>query len=201
MRKLLLLLLAFPLFAWAQPDSPRPIRPAADLKPIGSDLVPTYSRYGYGSRAQYTYDGINVRRVTDLEKYIRASGDVDANAEYDRFIARRETGTVLVLLGTGAVIGGLIGITNARSDNNSSNPFQGPARSTTGPSGAGGFLVSIAGAVLIGVGWNMRLSGQHVRRAVQYYNRALKHQQPGVSWKLQPYSTFSNAGVGLVGRF
>jgi len=203
MKKLLFLLLMLPLFARAQPDSPRPIRPT-DLKPIGSDLVPGYygGRYGYGGvRTRYTYDGIDVGRVTDLEKYIRASGDVDANAEYDRFIARRETGTVLVLVGTGAVIGGLIGITNARSDNNSSNPFQGPARSTTGPSGAGGFLVSIAGAVLIGVGWNMRLPGQHVRRAVQYYNRALKQQQPGVSWKLQPYSALTNSGVGLVGRF
>lgn len=59
----------------------------------------------------------------------------------------------------------------------------------------------LSGAILAGIGWGMQMPGQHVRRAVQYYNRALKQPLPGVSWKFQPYSTLTNAGVGLVGQF
>ena len=199
MKTLLLLLIGCPLLAWAQPDSLPHVRPTA-LKPIGSDLVPTYGRYGYGGRTQYTYDGLDVRSPKDLGQYILASGNETAIQEFNAYMSSRQAGTVLVVVGSGMAIGGLIGIMNARSAENSSNPFQGPPRSTTGPSGVGGMLVGVFGAGLIGVGWGMRLPGPHLRRAVQYYNRSLKQQQ-GISWQLKPYATYSNSGVGLVGRF
>lgn len=64
---------------------------------------------------------------------------------------------------------------------------------------AAGLVTLLGGGVLTALGWCLNMPGRHVRRSVQYYNRALK--QPGISWQLTPYSTAGNSGVGLVGRF
>ena len=62
-----------------------------------------------------------------------------------------------------------------------------------------GFITLLGGAVLAGVGVIMQYPGQHVRRAVQYYNRSLK--QRGISWQVEPYAAYSNQGLSLVGKF
>lgn len=205
MRVLFIILLWYPFLLRGQSDTLRPIR-ADTLKPIERDLIPYPSRYGRRFRAQYTYDGIDVRRSTDLEKYIRASGDVDANAEFDRFLARRRSSWPLILIGSAAYIGGLIGGANAvASDPNrrtvtyttATYPYTRTA--TVSDRGAGGFVIALVGVGLAAWGFGLRAPGQHVRRSVQYYNRALK--QRGISWRLTPYSTGVASGVGLTGRF
>ena len=199
MKYLLLLFLISPFHVWAQTDMTSHAQ-TDTLKQIGSELVPAPSgRYGQGTRTQYTYDGIDVRSPKDLGKYILVSGNKTAITEFNSYMSGRQTGTIFVLVGSAACLGGIIGIINARSDPKSSNPFQGPARTETGPSGAGGLVVGLIGAGLIGAGWSMRLPGPHLRRAVQYYNKDLK--QRGISWQLTPYSSVANSGVGLVGRF
>lgn len=198
MKTLLLFFFVLPLQLWAQSDTLKPIR-TDSLKLIGTDLISGYGRYGNGVRSQYTYDGIDVRQVMDLEKYIRASGDVDANTEFDRYLNRRQRSVPLIVAGSLVAVGGIIGIAIARSAPDSRNPFQGPARSTTGPDGSVGLVISILGIGFATWGFTLRAPGDHVRRAVQYYNRALK--QRGITWQLSPYSTTSNSGVGLAGRF
>ena len=207
MRLLLLLLLICPFKLWAQIDTLGPINPNA-LKPIESDLIPGYGRYGRGVRTQYIYDGLDVRRVTDLEKYIRASGDVDANAEYDRFKARRQSSWPLIIVGSGAYIGGLIGMANAiSSDPNrhtvtyTTSTYPYTRTSSVSDRGAGGAIVALIGVGLAAWGFSLRAPGNHVRRSIQYYNRALKQRSIGVSWQLTPYSSATNSGIGLMGRF
>ncbi len=190
MKTLFFLFLISPFQLWAQSDT---------LKPIGSDVTTGYGRYGNGVRIRYMYDGIDVRSPKDLGHYILASGDVNAIQEFQSYQRSRQTGTLFVVLGTAAAVGGMIGLINARSAPDSQNPFQGPARFTTGPTGGGAFLVGLTGTALIGLGWGMRLPGPHLRRAVQYYNRSLKRR--GISWKMSPYSSFTNTGLGLIGRF
>lgn len=206
MKKLLFFILLSPVYVWAQVDTTELVRRDA-LKPIETDLLPAYrGRYGTGVRTQYMYDGLDVRRVTDLEKYIRASGDIDANAEFDRFKARRQSSLPLILVGSAAYIGGLIGMANAiSSDPNrrtvtySSPTYPYTRTSTVSDRGVGGLVVSLLGVGIGAWGFSLRAPGQHLRRAVQYYNRSLK--QSGISWQLKPYSTYSNSGIGLVGRF
>lgn len=205
MKTLFIILALYPLFLYAQSDTLPPFH-RDNLKPIESDLIPGYGRYGRGVRTQYIYDGIDVRRSTDLEKYIRASGDVDANAEFDRFLARRQASWPLLIIGSAAYIGGLIGGANAvASDPNrrtvtyTTPTYPYSRTSTVSNRGTGGFVVALVGAGLAAWGFGLRAPGQHVRRSVQYYNRAVKQQ--GISWKLVPYATGAASGIGLAGHF
>ena len=62
-----------------------------------------------------------------------------------------------------------------------------------------GSALLLGGSLLAGIGWGLNMPGKHVRRSVQYYNRALKERS--VSWRLSPYSGGSHSGLGLSGRF
>lgn len=202
----LLLLLFLPLCASAQTDTLRPVR-IDTLKLIGTDLIPGYGRYGQSIQTRYTYDGIDIRRPMDLEKYIRASGDADANAEFDRYVARRQGGVTLIIIGSIATVAGMTGAAIAQAN----DPDKHYVTYTTGgypytqqtsyvsDKGVGGAIVAMAGTIMLCCGAFMRIPGNHLRHAVQYYNRALR--QRSISWQMQPYSSGSPAGVGLVGRF
>ncbi len=212
---------------WAQADTLKPVR-RDTLKLIENEMTTGYGRYGANVQTRYIYDGLDVKHAKDLGQYIRASGDPHAIQEFNAYIGHRHTGGWLITGGiTSAIIGGIIMASNGPGEDGkftTQQPFVCPpgyACGGTGISGtvyggqvagyqtvtdtqrkntysAGGVML-LGGAILAGIGWCMQLPGQHVRRAVQYYNRALK--QRGVSWKLSPYSSYSNAGVGLVGRF
>ncbi len=227
MRHLLFILLLCPLSLWAQVDSLAPVR-ASTLKPIESELLPAYhGRYGTSVRTQYTYDGLDVRHKKDLGQYIMASGDPDAIREFNAYLSSRHTGGWLIAGGiVTAVIGtAIMGSNGPGSDGKftTQQPIYCPTGSYCGTTasgtiyggqiagyvpatdtkrqnafGTGGALL-LGGAILAGIGWGMNLPGPHLRRSVQYYNRALRQQ--GISWRLTPYSTFSNLGAGLVGRF
>ena len=85
MKNLLVILLLCPFGLRAQIDSFAPYR-KEDLKPIESDLLPSYNgRYGTGVRTQYTYDGLDVRRAMDLRPYIMSSGDPAAIHEFNAY--------------------------------------------------------------------------------------------------------------------
>ena len=71
MKTLLLLLFLCPMSLWAQQDRIPPPIQGENLKPIESDLVPSYNgRYGQQVKTQYMYDGLDVRRAKDLGQYI-----------------------------------------------------------------------------------------------------------------------------------
>ncbi|AUD03046.1 hypothetical protein [Spirosoma pollinicola] len=229
MKTLLFLLLLGPMQLWAQQLTIPPPVQQENLKPIESDLVPAYNgRYGQNVKTQYMYDGLDVRRAKDLGQYIYASGDPDAIQEFNTYIGSRKTGGWLIAGGiTSALIGAIImGSSGPGSDGKFTmqQPFYCPigyACGGTGISGtvyggqiagyqtvtdthrqntyATGGIMLLGGAILAGIGWGMNMPGQHFRRSVQYYNKALR--QRGVSWQLKPYSSFSTSGVGLVGRF
>ncbi len=226
MKNLLIILLLCPLGLRAQIDSLSPYR-NENLKPIESDLIPGYyGRYGSRVRTQYTYDGLDVQRTKDLKPYIMASGSPEAIREFSAYLNNRKTGGWLIAGGiTSAIIGTIIMASNGPGSDGKftmQQPFVCPTGNICGGSlgtvyggqiagyqtvtdtqrqnsYAAGGLTLIGGAILAGIGWGLNMPGQHVRRAVQYYNRALK--QRGVSWQLKPYSSISNSGVGLVGRF
>ncbi|MVM40106.1 hypothetical protein GO730_24930 [Spirosoma sp. HMF3257] len=228
MKKFLLLLVLGPLQVWAQQDRiiPPPIS-AENLKPIESDLVPSYNgRYGQRVRTQYIYDGLDVRHAKDLGPYIMASGNPDAIREFNSYIASRHTGGWLIAGGiTSAIVGAIIMGSNGSGNNGkftTQQPFYCPVGNVCGGTSgtvyggqiagyqtvvdthkqntyAAGGITLIGGAILAGIGFGMNIPGSHVRRAVQYYNRALKQQ--GISWQLTPYSSLSSSGVGLVGKF
>ena len=227
MKNLLLILLLCPFGGLrAQIDSLSPYR-KENLKPIESDLLPGYyGRYGTGVRTQYTYDGLDVKRAMDLRPYIMASGDPAAIHEFNAYLTNRKTGGWLIAGGlTSMLIGGIImGSNGPGSDGNFTvqQPYVCPSGYICGGSlgtvyggqvagyqtstdtqrrntySAGGVTL-LGGAILAGIGFCLNRPGQHVRHAVQYYNRALK--QRNVSWQLKPYSSISASGVGLVGRF
>ncbi|ADB41331.1 hypothetical protein Slin_5363 [Spirosoma linguale DSM 74] len=227
MKALLLLLLLSPLSAWAQQDRLPPPVSSENLKPIESELTPSYNgRYGQQVKTQYMYDGLDVRHAKDLGQYILASGDRDAIHEFNRYIGSRHTGGWLIAGGiTWAIIGAVImGSNGPGSDGKftTQQPYYCPTGYACGGSGGmvyGGQVVSyqtvpdthrqnmyakggvfmLGGAILAGIGWGLNMPGPHLRRSVQYYNRALKQQ--GISWRVTPYSSLSNSGVGLVGRF
>lgn len=227
MKTILLLLLLYPFGLWAQQGTLPPPISAENLKPIETDLIPSYNgRYGQQVKEQYIYDGLDVRHAKDLGQYIYASGNPDAIREFDRYVSNRHTGGWLIAGGiTSAIIGTIImGSNGPGSDGKFTmqQPFICPTGSICGGSlgtvyggqvagyqtvtdtqrqnsYAKGGLLLIGGAILAGIGWGLSRPGQHVRRSVQYYNRALRQQ--GVSWRLTPYSSWSNSGVGLVGRF
>lgn len=227
MKYFIFILLLGPFSLWAQIDSLAPVR-AHTLKPIQSDLLPAYyGRYGTSIRTQYTYDGLDVRHAKDLGQYIMASGDPDAIREFNAYLGSRRTGGWLIAGGivTAVVGAAIMGSNGPGSDGKftTQQPIYCPAGSYCGSTshgpiyggqiisyapatdtqrqnayGTGGALL-LGGAILAGIGWGMNLPGSHLRRSVQYYNRALKQQ--GISWRLSPYSTFSNSGIGLLGRF
>lgn len=228
MKTLQLLLLLCPYYVWAQHVTLPPPISAENLKPIETDLVPSNGRYGQQVKTQYMYDGLDVRHAKDLGQYIYASGNPDAIREFDRYIGSRKTGGWLIAGGvTTAIIGAIImGSNGPGSDGKFTmqQPFvcpMGYACGGIGISGTvyGGGIVGyqtvtdtqrqnsyakggvflMGGALLAGIGWGLNMPGSHLRRSVQYYNRALK-QQTG-SWRLTPYSAWSSTGVVLVGRF
>ena len=207
MKKLCLLLLLGPAMAWAQTEV---------LKPIEHDLVPAYNgRYGRNVRTQYVYDGLDVRHPMELQKYIMASGDANAIQEFQKYVANRHTGTALVVTGIVAMVtGATINLSNRPYSDGTfytQQPYQCPTGYICGGSstirvydtkrananGIGG-LTLLAGGILTGIGWGMRIPGGHVRRAVQYYNRSLRN---GLSLRIEPYTSYSSSGLGLVGRF
>lgn len=218
MKKLLFFLLLSPFQLWAQAYVTRPVDKET-LKPISSDLIPGYgySRHGGWSKTQYMYDGLDVRHPKDLGQYIYASGDPDAIREFKNYITSRHAGGWLI---AGGILTAGIGLGVALANDHSGEATLGPyySTATVTPNGTvcGGYCNSVPdrtnhtavkagvttmfGGLLIAAlgGWMLR-PGQHFRRSVQYYNRALKQQ--GISWQLTPYATFSNSGIGLVGKF
>lgn len=222
MTRILLFLVLCPVAAWAQPDN---------LKPIGSDLLPSnyWNGHGWqsGVKTQYTYDGLDIR-ARDLGQYILASGDANATREYNAYRNSRHAGGWLIAAGVlTAVIGTPIMLSNRPGSDGkftTQQPYVCPTGYACGgtsgklvyggqvafyqtvpdtkreKANAVGGVMLLSGAILAGIGWGMQLPGKHVRRAVQYYNRALKQQQPGISWRLQPYSTGRASGIGLIGR-
>ncbi|GAB3798182.1 hypothetical protein GCM10028819_18690 [Spirosoma humi] len=227
MKTLLLLLLLCPLSVWAQQDKiPLPVQ-GENLKPIESDLIPSYNgRYGQQVKTQYVYDGLDIRRAKDLGQYIYASGDPNAIREFNAYISSRKAGGWLIAGGiTSAIVGAIImGSNGPGSDGKfiAQQPYVCPTGYACGGSGgvvyggqiagyqavtdtqrkntyAAGGLTLLGGVLMAGIGWGLNMPGSHLRRSVQYYNRALK--QRGISWQLTPYSSMANSGVGLVGRF
>lgn len=227
MKTLRLILLLCPYYLWAQQVTLPPPISAENLKPIETELIPYYNgRYGQQIKTQYIYDGLDIRHAKELGQYIYASGNPDAIREFDRYISSRHTGGWLIAGGlTSAIVGVIIMGSNGPGANGKftmQQPYVCPTgyicsgsvgtvyggqiagyQTTTDTQrrntyATGGILL-LGGAILAGIGWGLHRPGQHVRRSVQYYNRALKQQ--GVSWQFSPYSYWSNAGVGLVGRF
>lgn len=230
MKILTLLLTALPLLAQAQPDTLRPIRPEDLKPIETELLPAYYGRYGATVRSQYMYDGLDIEAknltpyihasgdpvaIREFDTYISrrhtggfmiAGGIVaaivgtaimganrpDADGRFTtqqpitcpsgNFCGGSLTGGKAVQ-GTGQIIG-----YEPATDTRRQNAY------------AGGFLTLLTGGILGGIGWAMQYPGQHVRRAVQHYNRSLRQRQ-GVSWQLSPYSSGAPAGVGLVGRF
>lgn len=227
MKTLLLLLFLCPLSVWAQQDRIPPPVQGENLKPIESDLVPSYNgRYGQQVKTQYMYDGLDVRRAKDLGQYIYASGDPDAIHEFNAYISSRKAGGWLIAGGiTSVLVGAIImGSNGPGSDGKFTlqQPYICPKGYACGGSGgvvygghiagyqtmtdtqrkntyAAGGLTLLGGMLMVGIGWGLNMPGSHLRRSVQYYNRAVK--QRGISWQLTPYSSPANSGVGLVGRF
>ncbi|RRA98595.1 hypothetical protein [Larkinella rosea] len=214
MKTLYVLLLMWPVGVWAQQEP---------LKPIETTTysVPQYTRYGYrqGYTSRYLYDGVEVRRSTELGKYILASGDPNAINEYRQFKTGRSIGTTLMVTGGIASIVGLIIAATPKETQNLNgvppgltyyngawygngmvylgNPY---ANTETKKEPRKGGMVTFGvgfGAALIGT--LIRTPGFHFRRSIQYYNKSL--QTKDVSLRLEPHWESSNSGLGLVARF
>lgn len=221
MTRFLLLCVLCPFTLSAQPDTLKPID--SDLLPSN------YWNGNYwqsGTQVQYTYDGLDVR-PKELGQYILASGDANAIREYNAYVSRRQTGGWLLAGGIlGMVIGTPIMLSNRPGSDGkftTQQPYVCPTGyacgSTTGQmvyggqvagyqtvpdtkrakASAVGFITLLGGGILTTIGWSLQRPDKHLRRSVQYYNRALRER--GVSWQLTPYSSWSSSGVGLVGRF
>ena len=180
-----------------------------------------------GVKTQYIYNGLDIR-AKDLGQYIIASGDANAIREYKTYLNSRQTGGWLIAAGLlTAVIGAPIMLSNRPNAGGkfiTQQPYVCPTGYACGGTATNGKLVYggqvafyqdvtdtqrksafntgsallLGGAILAGIGWGLNLPGRHVRRSVQYYNRALRER--GISWRLTPYSSGSASGVGLVGR-
>ncbi|WP_229376156.1 hypothetical protein [Fibrella aquatilis] len=221
MKLTVLLLLLCPFQLLAQTDSVQTLR-RDDLKLIDSELQPAYyGRYGSMVRSQYMYDGLDIR-AKDLAPYIMASGEPTAIQEFNKYLSNRHTGGWLIGGGlTAMLVGAIIGTSN--SPVNVQQAIVCPTGMVCGGANGTvyggqvvgyqnaidhqretavktGVLTFVMGGVLTSIGWSMQYPGKHVRKAVQFYNRALKQRQ-GISWQLQPYSSYSSAGLGFVGRF
>lgn len=226
MNRLCLLLLLLPSLLFAQVDSVQTLR-RQDLKPIGTDLIPDYRSpyYGPAVRSQYTYDGLDIK-ARQLVPYIQASGNPDAIREINTYIRNRHTGGWLIAGGVASMIVGTVMMASnapgADGKFTTQQPYICPTGFACGYSGGvvyggqqagtttvvdnqrkgafGGVAVLVGGSLLTSIGWCLTLPGQHVRRAVQYYNRALRQEQR-VSWQIQPGATTTAAGLTLRGRF
>jgi hypothetical protein len=220
MKLILLLFLLSPLALRAQIDSVQTLR-QSDLRPIENELIPAYGRYGPTYSSQYMYDGLDIK-AKQLAPYIMASGEPTAIQEFNRYLGNRRTGGWLIGGGiVSMIVGTIVGTSN--SPVTVQQPITCPTGFACGGSSgtvySGGVIgyktvvdshretavnvgvaMFLGGAVLTGIGWGMQSPGNHVRKAVQFYNRALKQRQ-GISWQLQPYSSYSNSGIGLAGRF
>lgn len=226
MKRLCVLLLFLPSLLRAQTDSVQTLR-RQDLKPIGTDLIPAYRGYYYGTtvQSQYTYDGLDIK-AKNLVPYIVASGNPDAIREINAYVSNRHTGGWLIAGGVTSMIVGTVMMASNSPGADGKFTMQQPYVCPTGfacSSGgktvyggqvvgyttevdterknafSAGFVVLLGGGILTGIGWGLNLPGGHVRRAVQYYNRSLK--QAGVSWRIQPGTTITAAGLTLSGRF
>lgn len=222
MKLILLLLLLSPIQLWAQADSVQTLH-LENLKPIESELQPAYyGRYGTTVRSQYMYDGLDIK-AKQLAPYIMASGEPTAIQEFNKYLSNRHTGGWLI---AGGIVTMIVGTAVAAS--NSPTSVQQAIVCPTGYACGGssgqmvfggavigyqkvrdsgretavgvGFSTLIVGGVLATWGWMLQYPSNHVRKAVQFYNRALRQRQ-GISWQLQPYSSYSSAGIGLTGRF
>lgn len=222
MTRVLLLFILSPFVLWAQSDALKPI--GSDLLPSN---YWNGSYWQSGVRTQYTYDGLDIR-AKDLGRYILASGDADAIREYKTYVGSRRAGGWLIAAGVVAMAIGTPIMLSNRPDSDgkftTQQPFVCPTGHVCGSTTAGrtvyggqvagyetvrdtkrakanaiGGITLLGGAILTGIGWSLNLPGQHLRRSVQYYNRALKER--GISWQLTPYSNWNNSGVGIVGRF
>ncbi len=224
MKRLLFLFLLSPLSLWAQIDSVQTLQ-QQDLKPIEHELIPGYGRYGPTYSSQYMYDGLDIK-ARQLAPYIMASGEPTAIQEFNKYIQNRHTGGWLIGGGIVAMITGtIIGTSNSpvtvQQALTCPTGYACGGTSTTGykqvyggqvygyqtvkdsdrETAVGvGVAMFLGGSIITGIGWGMNIPGKHVRKAVQFYNRALKQWQ-GISWQLQPYSSYSSAGIGLAGRF
>lgn len=222
MKTLLFMLLALPLLAQAQSDTLRSAR-REDLKPIGNDLIPTYyGRYGWGARPQYTYDGLDIR-PRELGPYILALGDENATREWQKYQTGRSAGVLMIIGGSITTIAGFATMGSNRPDANGNfyvartytlsqgvsivggngqtyNTITVQEEDTSRKNAyAGGVLLGMTGSILAGIGVCMQFPGRHVRRAVQYYNRALRQQ--GVSWRLEPTGVLMGGGLKLAATF
>ncbi|UFH55526.1 hypothetical protein [Spirosoma sp. KNUC1025] len=216
MKNLLFFFLLCSYQVCAQADTTRSVHKEA-LKPIESDLTPSYGRYGQGVKIQYVYDGLDVRHAKDLGQYIYASGDPNAIHEFERYMGSRHAGGWLI---AGGVLTSAVGLGVALANDHSGEASKGPyyAVATVMPNGTvcagycnsvpdrtnptavkAGVTTLFSGLLVAAIGAWMLRPGQHLRRSVQYYNRSLKQQ--GILWQLTPYSSGSNSGVGLAGRF
>lgn len=142
MTRFLLLLILCPFIAEAQQN---------DLKPIGSNLLPTNQWAGYywqsGVKVQYTYDGIDIR-AKDLGQYILASDDTDALRAYNAYMGSRQAGGWLIAGGLlTAVIGAPIMLSNRPGSTGNftmTQPFVCPGGSYCGtPVGGSRQMVSV----------------------------------------------------------
>ncbi|GAB3323977.1 hypothetical protein GCM10027299_20750 [Larkinella ripae] len=193
------------------------------MKPIETvtNSVPVYTQYGYRthSSSNYLYDGIEVRRPTELGQYILASGDPDAIREYRQFKGGRELGTGLLAVGSVTTLVGMI-ITAIPKEVPSQSDIP---KNLTYYNGAwygngmvyygnpyanseprkevrkGGVATLATGLSLVLVGSLIRMPGFHFRRSVQYYNKSLRNND--VSIRLEPRWESTHSGVGLVARF
>jgi hypothetical protein len=144
-----------------------------------------------------------------------ASGNPDAIREFKSYLNSRQTGSWLIA--GGAIMSG-VGLIMAISSDHSGEANQGPYSTGTITGGSvcygycnpvpdrtnptavkAGVMTLFSGLLVAAVGGYMLRPGSHLRRSVQYYNRSLN--QRGISWQLTPYSSLSNSGVGLIGRF
>jgi hypothetical protein len=215
MKYLLLLVLISPFELWAQSDTLKPVR-TETLKLIESEITPGYGRYRNQVHIQYIYDGLDVRHAKDLGQYIMASGDPDAIREFNAYKSSRHAGGWLIAGGIASVITGFaIMMSNGPgADGKFTTTQQLPMQPGIYYTGGNtitvpdvqrqntyskGGVILLGGALLGGIGWGLCLPGKHLRRSVQYYNKALKQQ--GISWQVKPYSSYTNAGLGLVGWF
>lgn len=213
MKAIYFLVFILPLGVLAQTEGLKPIQKENQTVTWGTQYGPRHQ-----SQTTYFYDGIEVRRVTELGKYILASGNPDAIREYQQFASSRRVGTGLMVVGgITSVVGTVIAFSSkgsAQSDVNShlirqnglyyvngmvysGNPFQ-SQQTDNRTLKRGGFVTMASGLAVLLFGSVMHRPGLHLRRSVQYYNRALENR---VSLKLEPHWNNTNAGLGLVARF
>ncbi|GAB3268943.1 hypothetical protein GCM10027347_38670 [Larkinella harenae] len=209
-----LLLLALPVGVWAQSEPLKPIEIVRYSEPV-------YTRIGFRPHytSRYLYDGIEVRRATELGQYILASGDPNAIREYRQFKRGRDVGTGLMIAGGATSLVGMI---------LTAIPKEVPGQKTVPPglvfqngawygngmifygdpyAGAeprkeirkSGLITLSTGLTTLLIGSLIRRPGIHFRRSVQYYNKSLRTND--VSIRLEPQWNGKHGVLGVVARF